>query len=91
LLRRVVRKKKVHLFEFHTYIGTFIHTYVRAYINAEGYYLTEKYMERFFLHPLASITALDYEGVTFNWNTRVLAVCGGRQVKKIILIYNNMY
>jgi hypothetical protein len=58
---------------------------MHAYVFPAGSSRSENSMERFSFNPLTSIKALDYEGVTFNWNTRVLAVCGGLQVKMISL------
>jgi hypothetical protein len=43
-------------------------------------------MQRFFKYPLllnntaSDYGVLDYNGITFNWITKILAVCGGKQV-----------
>ena len=50
------------------------------------------YLDRFLPNKLAiDVTPTDYgimdlEGVTFNSNTKILAVCGGKQVNPKIII-----
>ena len=54
---------------------------------SDGSYRVQAYMDRFFRNPLlinnsvADYGVLDFEGATFNQVTKVLAVCGGKQVK----------
>jgi hypothetical protein len=55
-------------------------------LNLDGYIRPEINLDRFYRNPLrlnvsnANYGVLDLEGVSFNWLTKVLAVCGGKQV-----------
>jgi hypothetical protein len=53
---------------------------------SDGYFERQATLDRFSQYSLSlnvslqDYGVLDLEGVTFNWNTRALAVCGGKQV-----------
>jgi hypothetical protein len=69
-----------------------INIYLNSYIgvSAGENYNPQLYLDRFAANPLSiDVSPTNYgvmsnEGVTYNWNSRMLAVCGGKQVNKTV-------
>ena len=59
---------------------------INSGMSSNELYASQQYMDRFIQNPLSiDVTPTNYgifdsEGVTYNWNSRMLAVCGGKQV-----------
>ena len=51
-------------------------------LNLDGYYAEQNTMLRFSKSTFPSnVTTFNLEGVAYNWKTRALVVCGGKQVR----------